>query len=112
MTTGVALGSLETMGYTRPTNGVRVEQGLLEAIIWHPARLSNLQMRVWLLVASGVQDVEIMAERTGAHRVSVSRALTSLCGHDLLRRAEEQGRSGGRYEGFSYEILDGRRNAC
>ena len=83
---------------------------MFEAIVWHPAQLSNLQIRVWLLVASGVQDVGVMAERTGAHRVSVSRALTYLCEHGLLRRTEEQGRSEGRYEGFSYEALGGEGN--
>lgn len=112
MIAGVALDILMIHGCTSATDRVGVERGLLEAIVWHPARLSNLQMRVWLLVASGVQDVGVMAERSGAHRVSVSRALTSLCEHGLLRRAEEQGRSEGRYEGFSYEALNGEGNTC
>lgn len=97
------------MGCVR-TNRAGASQGPLEALVWHPAGLSNLQMRVWLLVASGVRDVGVMAERTGAHRVSVSRALSSLCELGLLRRASEQGRFGGRFEGFAFEALDPEGN--
>lgn len=82
----------------------------LEILLWHPAKLSTLEIRTWDLVARGVQDVVLMSELLDVHRVSVSRTLAALRGHGLLRNSPEQPRHDGRFEGFDYEVLDADGN--
>jgi hypothetical protein len=84
----------------------------LEALLFHPARLGTLELRVWYLLACGAQDAASIADMLGVHRVSVSRALSRLGDHGLVRSLAAARGVNGRFEGRRYEALDAQGNPC
>jgi DNA-binding transcriptional ArsR family regulator len=84
----------------------------LEALLFHPARLGTLELRVWYLLACGARDAGSIADTLGVHRVSVSRALSRLADHGLVRSLAAARGADGRFEGRRYEALDAQGNPC
>ncbi len=64
------------------------------------------QYKVWCLVAQGVVDISHIAYLLGTGRVNVSRALSSLQNHGLVRRPHAQPRSAGKFKRYPYEALN------
>lgn len=86
------------------------EDTCLEQLLWHAAGLTALEMRVWYLVDQGIQNIGLMAKLLGVHRVAVSRALSALREHGLVRRSPQQNRHKGKYERLAYEAAGTRGN--
>ncbi len=85
------------------------ERQPLEAVLWHRAGFSVLEMKVWSYVRrSGLAGIAETAGAVGAHRVSVGRAAARLRDAGLLAGDGPQGRQPGTqaFAGKRFVALD------
>ena len=102
----------ETVASCRPGAVHRSRVSIPSALLFYPDRdFTTLEIRVWSLLECGdVSEVKTIAERLGAHRVSVSRALSNLVAHGFASRKNVQYRNPrtGTYEILVYVALEGQ----